>query len=84
MDYVEDDLAASDAQITEPNRADYERQEPSYFGMTRTVVDDAYYDAMDVYEEKENRTGCGNLWQPRRLTTATRSFTTLLRARRPL
>ena len=55
MDYVEDDLAASDAQITEPNRADYERQEPSYFGMTRTVVDDAYYDAMDVYEEKENR-----------------------------
>lgn len=55
MDYVDDDMAAADAQIKEPVRSDYERQEPGSFGLMRTVVDDSYYDDQEKYREKESR-----------------------------
>lgn len=56
-DYVVDDTAEADAQITEPVRANYERQVEygSWYRYTRTVVDDQYYKDRDAYEEKENR-----------------------------
>ncbi|MBS6954856.1 MAG: zinc ribbon domain-containing protein [Enterocloster asparagiformis] len=58
MDFVDDDLAASDAQIKEPVRSDYERQETTgigYYSYTRTVLDDKYYDDLSKYQEKQQR-----------------------------
>lgn len=58
MDFVDDDMAASDAQIAEPIRANYERSEvvgQGYWAYTRTVVDDRYYEDMDRYNQKLER-----------------------------
>lgn len=54
MDYVSDDLAGQDAQMKEPVRSDYERQESTggFYSKTRTVLDDKYYEDRDKYNEK--------------------------------
>ena len=58
MDFVDDDMAAADAQLKEPVRSDYERTETvgsGYFTYERTVVDDKYYEDMSKYQEKQER-----------------------------
>lgn len=54
-DFIEDDYAAEDAKMQEPNIEDYQTvtQKPSYWGTRETVeTDEAYYDALDKYDEK--------------------------------
>ena len=55
-DFVEDDLALSDEDISEPIKEDYQTQqlvEGWYSDYYKTVTDwDAYYDAQDRYREK--------------------------------
>lgn len=58
MELVDDDMAASDAQITEPVKANYERNEvvgQGYWAYTRTITDDRYYEDLDRYKEKVER-----------------------------
>ncbi len=58
-DLVEDDLADSDAQITEPDIEDYQHTEmrQTFWGVSEYTVtdDDAYYAAYDTYREKLQR-----------------------------
>lgn len=59
-DFVEDDLAVSDAKVEEPNIDDYTtiEQVEDWWGdvYDREVTDyDAYYAAQDAYYDKENR-----------------------------
>ena len=58
MDFVDDDMAAADAQITEPVKANYERTEvvgSGYWAYNRTVTDDRYYEDLDRYNQKVER-----------------------------
>ncbi len=57
-DIVDDDYAAGDANIVEPDIRDYQKKEVknSYWGPIESVTtDDAYYDAVEKYEEKLGR-----------------------------
>lgn len=59
-DYVDDDMAASDASITEPQYSDYETQTPTtdFFGYTYNDTqfdEDGYEKACEAYSEKEQR-----------------------------
>ncbi len=54
-DLFDDDLADSDAAMTEPNISDYQSitYEDSYWGRREVVkTSDSYYNALDAYEEK--------------------------------
>lgn len=60
MDFVDDDLAAQDAGITEPDSANYQHEElvEDWWGNLRpqTVTDwDAYYADRDAYYDKQQR-----------------------------
>ena len=52
--YFNDDIAEKDKKMTEPKKSDYQ----SYFKFgysTYSYTSDAYYDALEEYENKENR-----------------------------
>ena len=60
IDFVEDDMAAQDAALTEPRIEDFQTTETytDFFGDSRerTTTDyDAYWEARDAYREKEQR-----------------------------
>lgn len=58
MDFVNDDMAAADAQITEPVKANYKKTEVVGLGVRareRTTVDDSYYEDLDLYNQKVDR-----------------------------
>lgn len=58
-DYLEDDLAESDAQVQEPNKADYQVEKRSrwsyYYSYTYTTTSDQYYEDLEKYEQKVER-----------------------------
>ena len=57
-DLVDDDYASQDANMQEPNIADYQKtvSKPSFWGTREEVVtDDAYYAELDKYNEKVAR-----------------------------
>ncbi len=56
MDFVNDDMAAADADLKEPDYEDFTTEVTGSYGYTHDEVDyDAYNDAYDVYYEKEIR-----------------------------
>ncbi len=58
MDFIDDDLAAEDKLLKEPDIKDYTTYTTvnGWFGpTTREEVDDAYYDAVEKYNEKLDR-----------------------------
>lgn len=59
MDFIDDDMAAKDAEITEPRLADYQHTElvEGWYGpYNKTVTDfDAYDEARDIYNKKQTR-----------------------------
>ncbi|MDQ0089475.1 putative nucleic acid-binding Zn-ribbon protein [Paenibacillus anaericanus] len=60
IDFVEDDMAASDLNITEPVYSDFEYESTytDYWGYTYTTTDvdyDQYYLAYDLYQDKLDR-----------------------------
>lgn len=57
-DLIEDDYAAQDAKMKEPNISDYQTIEskPSFWGTREEVVtDESYYEDLEKYNEKEAR-----------------------------
>lgn len=75
-DVIDDDMAAADKAVTEPNEKDYqtERTEEGFWGpRVITETDDAYYEDLQKYYEKLERDGIREMLKERSIEGVSRT-----------